>query len=658
MPNMIVVLGMHRTGTSSVAGTLSKLGGNMPRSLMPAAADNEKGFFESSAIAALNDEILYSAGTNWHDWREFNSNWYKSHQENYFRERAKELIVSEFGNSPLPIVKDPRKCRFFEFWGNVYSELGYNPSIIIPLRSPFNTAQSLKKRNGFSIAHGLLLWLRHMLDAENKSRSYPRSIFVWDDFINNWRETCKKISNDTGIIWGRSSDRIDNEIDEFICSDLINHGLINNFRFETKQINEWASNTFDILCRISIGDSIDRYASELDSIRNDLNFSGQIFGKIVVEYEIKSEKLSQVSEETAKNLRAVQRELEDARRQAETLSFDLQTAREQHALVEQIAADAQLAVQRELEDARRQAETLSFDIQTAREQHALAEQIAADAQLAVQRELEDARRQAEALSFDIQTAREQHALAEQIAADAQLAVQRELEDARRQAETLSFDIQTAREQHALAEQIAADAQLAVQRELEGARRQVEALSFDLQTIREQHSILQKELNRRDSDFQSAIDVIANKHKSELEITHRDYINEKIMLMSKISKNNKIFRKRIIMRLIIKIDEFMIAKNISKIGYIDIDYYKSQIDSKSSSSIFSYFDAAMHYVRFGFYMGINPNKVFDTVWYLRNNLDVLHDGINPLWHYEMYGRKELRKPSAEFDSSGYLERRPE
>ena len=46
-PSVLLVLGMHRSGTSALAGTFSQLGLRLGDELMPATADaNPKGYFE------------------------------------------------------------------------------------------------------------------------------------------------------------------------------------------------------------------------------------------------------------------------------------------------------------------------------------------------------------------------------------------------------------------------------------------------------------------------------------------------------------------------------------------------------------------------------------------------------------------------------------
>ena len=116
MRNVILVLGMHRSGTSAAAGSLVKLGGAQPKTLMPAEDGNERGYFESQALRTFHDELLASAGSDWTDWRQFNPAWYQSPTATAFQKRAKQLFKEEFDGEPLVVLKDPRVCRFAPFW--------------------------------------------------------------------------------------------------------------------------------------------------------------------------------------------------------------------------------------------------------------------------------------------------------------------------------------------------------------------------------------------------------------------------------------------------------------------------------------------------------------------------------------------------------------
>src|SRR4051794_4592372 len=63
----ILVLGMHRSGTSAIARMLNLCGADLGRDLLPAKADNERGFWENKAILALNEKLLENLNLRWHD---------------------------------------------------------------------------------------------------------------------------------------------------------------------------------------------------------------------------------------------------------------------------------------------------------------------------------------------------------------------------------------------------------------------------------------------------------------------------------------------------------------------------------------------------------------------------------------------------------------
>src|SRR3984893_18470356 len=206
MRNVILVLGMHRSGTSAAAGLFVKLGGAQPKTLMPAEGGNERGYFESQALMTFHDELLASAGSAWTDWRQFNPAWYQSPTATAFQKRAKQLFKEEFAGEPLVVLKDPRVCRFAPFWLEALAGIKARTRVVIPVRAPLEVAFSMQKRFGFSLATGALLWLRHIIDAEIASRALPRSIFTWDQLLRDWRSVAEKASTELGLSWPRLSD--------------------------------------------------------------------------------------------------------------------------------------------------------------------------------------------------------------------------------------------------------------------------------------------------------------------------------------------------------------------------------------------------------------------------------------------------------------------
>ena len=73
----IVILGMHRSGTSALAGVFNLLGIPLGSSLIsPVAGVNEKGFWEHADLVEINDRLLEAIGSCWHDISSLPDNWW------------------------------------------------------------------------------------------------------------------------------------------------------------------------------------------------------------------------------------------------------------------------------------------------------------------------------------------------------------------------------------------------------------------------------------------------------------------------------------------------------------------------------------------------------------------------------------------------------
>ena len=68
-PSAILVLGMHRSGTSALAGSLALTGVALGDDLLPANEGNVTGYWEHRRLIALNERVLASLGATWHDIR-------------------------------------------------------------------------------------------------------------------------------------------------------------------------------------------------------------------------------------------------------------------------------------------------------------------------------------------------------------------------------------------------------------------------------------------------------------------------------------------------------------------------------------------------------------------------------------------------------------
>ncbi len=199
----VVVMGMHRSGTSLLASILDRLGCQGPKTPLPPSQWNPKGYFESSELVKLNDEILAALGSGWDDWSAASTGWHDSPRFLEFRERIAEGLNSEYGKASLIYLKDPRLCRLFPLWNDALSDLGFSPVCIHTHRNPVDIARSLEARNGNPVEpqQAMLLWMRHVLDAEMASRGLPRIFISYDRMLESWSEVADRAESAFGFPW-------------------------------------------------------------------------------------------------------------------------------------------------------------------------------------------------------------------------------------------------------------------------------------------------------------------------------------------------------------------------------------------------------------------------------------------------------------------------
>jgi hypothetical protein len=281
----LLVLGMHRSGTSSVAGAMIRLGGAAPLNLLPPADDNPTGFWESTVLMELNDEILSAGGSHWEDWRQFDPRRIDAAAAFALRARARSALAEEFGDVSLAIVKDPRMCRLMPFWSSVFREAKWSVRPVLQLRSPLEVALSLNRRDGIPLGLGCLIWLRHMLDAEAGTRGMSRAVVDWNDFLSGPRRTLERVGEQLDVVWPRWSDGALAEIDEFVSADLRRHRATDSDLRVHPAVNDLVREAYAAVLELVENPTSEKVGRALADIRERLDGAAGIFGHAMLELE-------------------------------------------------------------------------------------------------------------------------------------------------------------------------------------------------------------------------------------------------------------------------------------------------------------------------------------------------------------------------------------
>ena len=277
----IIVLAMHRSGSSALTRVLNLHGAQISNNLMPGEpGNNETGFWESSDIFSIHEEILASAGAAWDDISAFPDRWYGSDVAKIFRKKIVGILRQDFGCAPLFIVKDPRICRLVPFWVSVLKELNAQPNFIIVFRNPLEVAMSLKVRDELHPSKSLLLWLRHVLDAERDSRGYKRSFVSYDALMEDWRATAERISTDLRIGWPRASHQAAAEIEDFLSFKL-RHTEVAREEFEARaDVVSWVKEAYVAALEAVAGNG-QQLSDIFDHIRAELETADLAYGPLI-----------------------------------------------------------------------------------------------------------------------------------------------------------------------------------------------------------------------------------------------------------------------------------------------------------------------------------------------------------------------------------------
>ena len=223
---VIVVLGMHRGGTSAVARSLQVLGVGLGDNLYPPADDNPTGFWEDRDCIAINEELLSYVdseydrlGLAW-DFDVADSS--ISHLYSRAIQLVSKNVVANQGSWGL---KDPRICRLLGFWKEVFKASGCSVSYVIPVRDPVSVAESLEKRNRIPPEKSHLLWLQHMVPAILDSRNGDRVVISYDSLLDSPQEQLARIAGCLKIPFDENNNALLKDFSEKFLDSKLRHSV-------------------------------------------------------------------------------------------------------------------------------------------------------------------------------------------------------------------------------------------------------------------------------------------------------------------------------------------------------------------------------------------------------------------------------------------------
>jgi hypothetical protein len=220
----VIILGMHRSGTSAMAGALQLLGVEFGPSLTPSPdSESPTSDFEHVGVVQCHERLLAATRRGWDDPRGLPRNWQATDSAAAIRKELAGLLRRDFSDATLWAVKDPRMCRLLPLWLEILADLECAPRFIVVHRPLVEIAASLERRHGFSAQKTALLWADHVLSAERHTRGRPRIFVSFDRLLSDPEGTMQAVGETLDLRWPRPLSEVTTRLREFLSPSLRHH---------------------------------------------------------------------------------------------------------------------------------------------------------------------------------------------------------------------------------------------------------------------------------------------------------------------------------------------------------------------------------------------------------------------------------------------------
>jgi hypothetical protein len=286
----VLVIGMHRSGTSALTRGLEVLGVDLGTRLKSPRTENPKGFWEDLDFNSINTEVLRSFGLEWHTLGRIDAALLRSAQLTPMLDRAVAFLDKKFQASTTIGLKDPKASRILPFWEHAFEQAGISPSYIIACRNPMSVAQSLSSRDGFPTIQGHFLWLDYMLCSLEQSSIAPRILVSYDNLLENPGRELARISSALSLAFDMQSENFLEYNTKFLSHSL------RSTNFTTQDL--LASNTAPSIIKDAyslLNDlSYDRRYPSDHSVREEISRMNELFTKDLFFYFNSIEKIKKL----------------------------------------------------------------------------------------------------------------------------------------------------------------------------------------------------------------------------------------------------------------------------------------------------------------------------------------------------------------------------
>jgi hypothetical protein len=227
---IVLVTGSGRSGTSSLAGSLKRLGLHVPQPEVPAKSSNERGFYEPQWVIDFHKRHLAELALHNIDSRPQAVRMMADLlADGSVEQELRDWLSGQLAH-PQIVIKDPHAFWFAAAWRGAADDLGADLRLLTALRHPAEVVGSRKLAYQQQETEALRRvketsniagWVHAALLTEQAGRGRTRAFIRYPDLIADWRPALTRAGDQLDLTYeGDLSPGGHHEVDDFLDSTM------------------------------------------------------------------------------------------------------------------------------------------------------------------------------------------------------------------------------------------------------------------------------------------------------------------------------------------------------------------------------------------------------------------------------------------------------
>lgn len=289
-PTIVLVTGSGRSGTSSLAGSLHRLGLLVPHRMVEADEQNPRGYYESSWVIKFHKSRLRELSLHNIDARPWAVDLVAASLEDgsAVAELTAWLQEHVAGQGTQFVIKDPHALWFVDVWRAAAEAIGADLRMLTSVRHPAEVVGSrdiayLQKQSAAvrrtKETSNIAGWVHAALLTEKAGRDMPRAFILYADMMTDWRTALLRTGEQLDLDFEPKPEAgAHHPIDDFLDAGLQRSRLTWDDVSVPQQLRDMAEEVWQLLGRLVQAPGDEATIARLDEIHEayDDLFSGAV----------------------------------------------------------------------------------------------------------------------------------------------------------------------------------------------------------------------------------------------------------------------------------------------------------------------------------------------------------------------------------------------